>query len=177
MNTIEEYKPVVGLEGRYEVSSFGNVKSVDRTIERIASNGFPELWNYKGHPVKGSYVNNPNGYRVLKYRDGKKTLSSPSFHVMVWEAFKGDHDGMDIDHIDGDKSNNRLDNLRLLTRSENMIAHFKRVNKRGNVYINGNKYSASINHKGKKHYLGSYNTEFDARESIRVFDELFNKEL
>lgn len=41
-------------------------------------------------------------------------------HRLVWETFKGEiPDGYEIDHIDGDTSNNSLSNLQLLTRREN----------------------------------------------------------
>ena len=47
-------------------------------------------------------------------------------HRLVWEAFRGlIPSEMDVNHIDGDKTNNRLNNLELLTRSENML-HFHR---------------------------------------------------
>jgi len=42
-------------------------------------------------------------------------------HRMVYEAFKGEiHEGMEIDHIDRNKHNNNPDNLRVVTRVENI---------------------------------------------------------
>ena len=57
-------------------------------------------------------------YRFGYYINGKRT---PMYvHRFIWEAFNGPiPDGMTIDHIDNDRTNNRLDNLRLLTHAEN----------------------------------------------------------
>lgn len=48
-------------------------------------------------------------------------------HRLVWETFVGKiKSGYEIDHIDGDRHNNQLSNLRVVTRSENMLAAFER---------------------------------------------------
>ncbi len=172
----ETWKPVNGFENHFEVSDFGRVKSIDRVVNRPIKGGGLYPWNYKGKVLTGS--NNGKGYYSFAVRDNnglpKRTKLT---HVLVWEAFKGDHAGMDIDHIDGDKSNNRLDNLRLLTRSQNMIAHYKKQNRRGEVALQGDKYMTRITHHGKRVYLGRYETEYDAYRVIRAFDEVFNNTL
>lgn len=72
------------------------------------------LWNKRFKNIKGGTVR--NGY--IRYTIGKKCYSA---HILVWEAFNGKiPKGYFIDHIDGNRSNNNLDNLRLVTQSENM---------------------------------------------------------
>lgn len=72
------------------------------------------LWNSKNKLLLvGSYR---NGYH--RYSIGRKICSA---HILVWQAFKGEiPEGYYIDHIDNDRSNNCLDNLRMVTQSENM---------------------------------------------------------
>lgn len=72
------------------------------------------LWNEKTNSFStGSYR---NGYH--RYSIHAKNYSA---HLLVWEAFNGEiPKGYCIDHIDGDRGNNNLDNLRLVTQSENM---------------------------------------------------------
>ena len=47
-------------------------------------------------------------------------------HRLVWETFKGDiPEGKEIDHIDGDTTNNSIDNLQLLTPRKNKVKYYK----------------------------------------------------
>jgi hypothetical protein len=62
-----------------------------------------------------------------------------------------------IDHIDRNKLNNNLENLRLITFQENLFNQ----KAKGWSYFRG-KYVAQLSVNGKQHYLGSYNTEEEA---------------
>jgi len=67
-----------------------------------------------------------NGYLKISLSEGG-VVTNWRVHRCVWFAFRGCVSSeTDINHIDGDKSNNRLDNLELATRSENM-AHASRM--------------------------------------------------
>lgn len=62
-----------------------------------------------------------NGYHQIQlWKNGK--VVNKLVHVLIWETFKGisKPKNMDIDHIDGNKDNNNLDNLELVSRKENM---------------------------------------------------------
>lgn len=102
----EIWKPVVGYEGLYEVSNLGRVKSLPR------------------HSTKGGimklYTNNRNGYVYVGLcKENKKYTKR--VHVLVAEAFKGYKSGKDlvIDHINCLKTDNRLENLDIVTQKEN----------------------------------------------------------
>ena len=105
----EIWKDVPGLEGKYQVSTYGGVKSLDRMVDR--SNGTSAM-------LKG---------RILTPTKSKKgylsvIIGGKSYrvHRLVWETFVGPiQKGMQVNHIDEDKTNNRLDNLNLMTPSEN----------------------------------------------------------
>lgn len=100
----EIWKPVVGYEGLYEVSSIGRVKSIVRTTPiimkatpNITTGRFQVPLSKKGHVKKRAYV-----------------------HRMVAEAFHGPcPDGMECCHNDGDHTNNHFNNLRWDTRKAN----------------------------------------------------------
>lgn len=96
----EEWRDVVGYEGRYRVSNFGRVLSVRQNL--IMNTG-----KY-GRPA----VN------LWKYNRMKRRM----VHRLVLEAFIGPcPDGMECCHNDGNPFNNNLDNLRWDTQSANMM--------------------------------------------------------
>ena len=111
----ERWKPVTGYEGIYEVSNHGRVRSVDRTVTR--SDG--RVCRRKGKILRTTP--NQDGYpRANLSTQGKSQVRH--VHALVAEAFIGPRpDGVDVCHGDGDPANNRLDNLRYGTRSENML--------------------------------------------------------
>lgn len=79
----------------------------------VSSDGLIEKIKGKGYKVQSK---SKTGYRSITYN--RKTWL---VHRMVWEAFNGlIPKGMQINHIDGNKSNNNLSNLEMVTPSENM---------------------------------------------------------
>jgi hypothetical protein len=110
----EEWRPVRGFEGIYEISSLGNVRSLDRRV--WSARGF---WAaLKGRVIRPAAL--PTGHlHVLLRHDGKR--SNRQVHRMVLEAFVGPcPDGMEACHGDGDPANNALSNLRWDSRSANL---------------------------------------------------------
>ena len=103
--------------------------------------------------------------RNVKNRKSQTTLL---LHRVITNAPKG----IDVDHINGNKLDNRRDNLRLADRSSN-IANTKKRNgclsqyKGLNLRNNGN-WSAVVNPKGKTIYLGTYSNEIEA---ARAYDK------
>ena len=109
----EEWKDIEGFEGWYQVSNLGNVR-------RIAPvNGSPRCRKLK------PWVNT-RGYSFVTLNvHCKKTAFR--LHRLVAEHFIGRPcDGQtDVNHIDGNKQNNSVENLEWCTRSENMIHAIK----------------------------------------------------
>jgi DNA-binding transcriptional regulator YiaG len=107
----EIWKDVVGYEGYYKVSDKGNVMTVAR--EFIKSNG-------RKCVVKERILSQGTirGYRVvdLKVNGTRKTMR---VHRLVAMAFIGKPYKEMVNHIDGNKINNSVDNLEWATRSEN----------------------------------------------------------
>ena len=87
---------------RYLVSSEGRIW--DRVIDKAAHI----------HPDRAGYMR----VKLWSFEEGRQTLS---VHRLVADAFyEFDIKGFEINHIDGVKSNNRISNLDVCTRSENM---------------------------------------------------------
>lgn len=121
----EEWRPVVGWEGLYEVSSWGNVNTVEHRAPSRGGVGFKTVPG-----MRRKTQLNRHGYPVVCLRHGK-IVQLRTVHRMVVEAFIGPiPDGMNTNHLDGVRSNNRLQNLEICTASENHL-HRCRVMGRG----------------------------------------------
>ena len=85
-------------------------------------------------------------------------------HRLLWIYHYGSIDkDLDIDHINGDKRDNSIENLRLITHQEN---HFNRTTAKGYCWNKAaKKWRAQIQVDYKKITLGFYNTEQDARNA------------
>ena len=116
---METWKPVIGFEDHYEVSDCGSVRRI----------GADRMGRCRNTVLRSS---DRNGYRgVTLSVEGKTTTLS--VHRAMWEAFNEPiPEGLQINHMNGDKTDNRLENLEICTPSQNM-AHMKNVLKRHQV--------------------------------------------
>ena len=112
----ELWKPIPGREGEYEVSDAGRVRSVARMVRR---DPYP--------PFKLTarvLVASRDGDGYLKVALGRK--SQKKVHRLVAEAFIENPKCLpEVDHIDANKENCAVSNLRWCTRGEN--AHFRHM--------------------------------------------------
>ena len=111
----EEWKDIPNYEGWYQVSNLGNVRSLDRKI--IYSNG--KIYIAKGKNLKPTL--RKNGYY---YVTSAKNSNKPKFDIHKLVAFvfiDNPNNYPCVNHIDGNKYNNRIDNLEWCTYSENAI--------------------------------------------------------
>jgi hypothetical protein len=102
----------------------------------------------------------PIGYRKINVF-GKKYRA----HRLAWFYVYGHFPDMDIDHINGNKGDNRISNLRLATASQNLAnARPKRDGLKG-AFRHRKKWVAKICVRGERHHLGQYETEREAHEA------------
>lgn len=107
---IERWKPVVGYEGRYEVSDHGNVRSLDR----FDSIGNRQIKGRTLKPIAGTH-----GYLAVSLHNGGRRVGF--IHRLVLEAFVGPcPHGMEARHFPNrDRTDNRLANLKWGTSADN----------------------------------------------------------
>ncbi len=107
----EEWRPVVGYEGYYEVSNLGRVRSIPRATGNLIGR------KSVGGNILVTYVKAGYHYVKLCINQEKKT---GIVHRMVAQAFVPNPDGkLYVDHIDTNKDNNAAMNLRWVTALEN----------------------------------------------------------
>lgn len=110
---VERWAPVEGFEGLYEVSDAGRVRSLDR---RVPHGGHTKLMRsrvLKPRPTRNGYL------RVSLSSRGKTT--DAYIHRLVACAFLGHPaEGVEVCHGNGNRVDNRLENLRWDTHGENV---------------------------------------------------------
>jgi hypothetical protein len=111
----EIWAPVPDYEGLYEVSNFGEVRSMDRIVMHGQGD---HLRKRKGQILK-KITDKQNRFRVSLYKNGIR--NKVFVHYLVALAFLGKKEqGQMICHNDGNGQNNRVDNLRFDTHQANM---------------------------------------------------------
>ena len=110
----EEWKPVVGYEGRYEVSNLGRVRSVGRTV--IDKVGRRQVWP---SIVLSAFLNLEGRIQVSLWKDNRKKILQ--VHRLVAMAFLPNPDNLpQVNHKDENPQNNRVDNLEWCTNKYNV---------------------------------------------------------
>lgn len=112
--TQEKWGAIKGYEGLYEVSTHGNVRSLDRQVQRVTGVSVQR----KGKRLKASAR---NGYLAVDLsKDGKATQFS--VHRLVAENFIANpEEKPQVNHKNGVKTNNFAGNLEWVTPSENVL--------------------------------------------------------
>lgn len=140
--TREEWQPVVGYEGAYEVSDHGRVRSVDRVI--IDSRGRRQPWTGRVRKLRKNRL----GRWTVGLRDEQRKWHNLQVAPLVLAAFVGPRpSGLECCHNNGISTDDRLVNLRWDTRSSNMLDKVK----------HGTHHNAIKTHCLRGHPLASHN--------------------
>lgn len=114
---MEQWKDIKGYEGRYQISSLGRVKS----LPKKKGNGEGYMTDTK---IMKPSVNH-YGYCIVNLCE-KCTCTFKQVHRLVAEAFiPNPNNKAQVNHINGNKSDNRVENLEWCTNGENQVHRHK----------------------------------------------------
>lgn len=110
----EVWKDIQGYEGLYQVSNLGRVKSLGRFIDRLV---YGNYWQEEKilKPNKTKY-----GYLIVELRKNKKPKSFLVHRLVAITFIPNSENKPEVDHINADKTNNSVNNLRWVTAKENV---------------------------------------------------------
>jgi hypothetical protein len=132
------------------VSSTGNIKTIDKKVK----DSLNRKYIVKGRLRKTD--KNRGGYIQIDIDNTKYRV-----HRLVAETFiPNTLNKMFVNHLNKNRSDNRVENLEWTTKSENEL-HKHKGRKRG-VVKRGKKFIAQLKYKGKQNYIGTYDNIEDA---------------
>lgn len=167
----EIWKDIPEFEGLYQVSNKGRIRSVDRVLQRII--------RLKGrilNPYKQYQRNKENGY-YLQCAIYKNNIGCfYQLHRLVAEVFLENENPLEltvVNHKDGDKTNNTMENLEWVSVRENCSHSQLRTRKKDSTKIGASwnkqrkKWKSSIRVGKKKIDLGTFSTEEEAAQAYQ----------
>ena len=162
MQTEEIWKDIPEYNGRYQASTLGRIRSVDRTI--LKSNKSSEF--YKGKVLK-PFVST-GGYLYVTIAEKENNFCPKRVHRLIAKTFiPNPHNLPQINHINENKADNRAENLEWCTASYNM-----RYGSRREKFVVSNKNNSILCREVNQYDLeGNYLRSFpSAAEAARFLD-------
>lgn len=168
----EIWKDIPDYEDYYQASNLGNIKTKDRIVVNV--NG--KIFFYKSKLRKPS----KSEYRMIALSKNGFVKMFKISRIIANLFVEGKSDKKNIvNHIDGNKFNDRYDNLEWCTISENTIHAYdnslnKSKNKIRGVFFEKrrNKWTATLYRNNKNNFIGRYLTE---QEAINAYNNKLNE--
>lgn len=143
----EIWKSIPGYYGLYEASSLGRIKS---------------FWGKV--PIILRQQDNGHGYVFVTLHDGNGNKKQMYVHRIIYVTFEGEiSEGYDVDHVNCNRLDNRLSNLKAVTHAENMTLSRENMKKNGKtstshpgVIKKKRGYEVDLNIEGIYLYVGHY---------------------
>ena len=161
-------KDILGYEGVYQISDdYTKIIRLPYDVEQYGRWGkYTRHFNEK----ECSICIDNEGYKTVSLLGEKKRL-----HIIIWECENGKiPDGYVIDHINRNKQDNRIENLRAVPNGVNvmngMMAYRPNITKRKE----SDKYQLRFSMFGKRNTIGEFNSYEEAEEEYK---KLYNKRI
>lgn len=139
----EIWKDIIGYEGLYQVSDMGRVRSSKGLIKKQRLT--------------------PNGYMITDLSKCGKSKTHYIHRLVALTFIDGYFEGAEVDHVDANRVNNRVDNLRWVNHSDNLLNPITRKRnsdtRKGKKLSEETKQKLSDAHKGDKHW--NYGNKWD----------------
>ena len=176
----EIWKDILGFEGKYQVSSHGRIKNLEREVKTRGTGIRTIKERIRKPQVK------KNRYHITTLCKGNSETVTYSVHQMVAQAFFPDFvKGTELNHIDGDPENNCVANLEISNPSHNQLHAIRTglVKPKGTSkyrlvsYITNNprakaRWAVCVRHAGKSSY--GWKTFMTELEAAKYADELLD---
>ncbi len=165
----ETFKDILDYEGLYQISNLGNIKSLERTVMRL---------NGTKHYIQKEHILRPglssNGYNTValcKESKGKTYMVSRLVSI-TFLGYKPNVRTVVVDHKNNIKTDDRLENLQIITQRKNTSKdqfRHKKTSQYVGVYWDkhANKWRAKIWINDKNLYLGCFTSELDAANAYQ----------
>ena len=160
---IEIWKDIPNYEGLYQASNLGRIRSLDHKVMKKSLSGELIVRQYKGKILKG-WVQN-TGYLTVSLSNKKYSV-----HRLIATTFLEQEKGKNIvNHIDGNKLNNRVDNLEWCDYKHNFdeAIRLNLMNIKYNSYVNRIRAKKINQYDLKGNFIRSYLCSVDAEKELR----------
>lgn len=125
-----------------------------------------QVVNKHGKQIK----KNVKGYTTIQMKVADKTFYLYGHHFAWWSTYN--ECVFELDHINGIRNDNRIENLRSVTRSQNQ---WNRLTAKGySLNRLKNKYEAHIKFNNKRKFLGLFETEEEARNAYLEAKQIYH---
>ena len=162
---MEIWKKVIGYDYDYEISSLGNFRCMNP-------------FHKSNYGINYNQSKDVNGYSRVSLVLNKKIITVKTHRLVAKYFLNNFKQELTVNHIDFNKSNNNVSNLEMLTVSENIL-HYQReiISKKSSSKYIGvsfhtgiNKWVSRVTFKNKRYSVGTYNTEQEAINAIKNFN-------
>lgn len=161
----EIWRDIPGWEGKYQASSLGRVKSITHKISTCTGKIIDKVGI-----VRRPFMSK-EGYLSVSLKSGGKRAwrSVHSLIAMSFLGHKPDGHKLVVNHIDGDRSNNQVNNLELVSHRDNLTIKYRKYKRPlysgypGVTFDKKDKtWKSRIQLNKKNIHIGTFKTEIDA---------------